>query len=949
MSISTIFPRIRSIVAPTLSLALDRFERLYEDLGWVDMKFDPATGKERGGDAEGGKAQGGETGEFYRRDRVYGWIQGRALESLAAHGRWLSGLRGYRLLGRRDGSGQAYRSESERVAKAASDLYRTLRSRCFKDGEITAAFVMDPQGNSLGPSYPAGSVTLSHLFCLRGMAAYAVQAGLGEEESEAILAALRRAVDAAVAGECIDDQVRFGDRGGESYTLERRGYEGQMIALGACGILYEASGAQEDLDRGLKAISYVRDEHLVLLPRAGAAMVDAFGPGGEPLLEEGRLGTNPGHAIEFAGLVLGFFRRAAAKAGSPEYPREWTDTIESFSRLVVRYHGMCRAPHGGVVRSMDAATGQPIQDFCPWWSSFEAARTFAEMYAVADTDFRREYCLAAAESYLSAIEGAYLGPSAVGVPVQTIGYDGGVLPIIPATPDIDAGYHTGMPLLEAYGIFARHGASSSGNLLFGAAEADIAPRIGARLQGHAARTRPAEGELDRLKARCLVLQSPATQLALISADVLEFSHAWSESVCRALEASFGVAEDAVLLFATHTHTAPPSLALGLVDADPAFLRSLESSVLEAARKALGGLAPGFVRYSSARSDGLGVNRRSKDPLTGKVRMAPNFSGPADSEVPVLWLEDAEGRVRCVLANPAIHPTTLGVSISMISADYPGRLSQALRGALGGVGQGSSAEESGIVVIPIQGACGDVRPAVLDGSGKEFAEGSEADIDRIGQALARSILASREVGRAEAIAEAIAEARPGDRLAYATRRIRFPFAPAPEARELSALLDPGKGASPDGRAGPADKDAGFAAVHENPGILAKASAAWAEKSLGENYDSQGLYIGPGAAEARVSLARLAQGIYLFCIPGEVFSAIGLGLKERASPDRLLIGGYCGGTLGYMPTEEAFSQGGYEVESAYRFYGYPAALSPGTEALLHSVFDEMKSTLEKENSP
>ena len=42
-----LFPRIRNIISPTLSAVLFRFERFYEDFGWVDMKFDPATGEDR--------------------------------------------------------------------------------------------------------------------------------------------------------------------------------------------------------------------------------------------------------------------------------------------------------------------------------------------------------------------------------------------------------------------------------------------------------------------------------------------------------------------------------------------------------------------------------------------------------------------------------------------------------------------------------------------------------------------------------------------------------------------------------------------------------------------------------------------------------------------------------------------------------------------------------------
>jgi hypothetical protein len=67
---------------------------------------------------------------------------------------------------------------------------------------------------------------------------------------------------------------------------------------------------------------------------------------------------------------------------------------------------------------------------------------------------------------------------------------------------------------------------------------------------------------------------------------------------------------------------------------------------------------------------------------------------------------------------------------------------------------------------------------------------------------------------------------------------------------------------------------------------------------------------------------------------------MDLKKSDLPAKLLVCGYSGGTLGYIPSEEAFSQGGYEVESAYRYYGAPAALSPNTETRIHAIFEVLR---------
>jgi hypothetical protein len=48
-------------------------------------------------------------------------------------------------------------------------------------------------------------------------------------------------------------------------------------------------------------------------------------------------------------------------------------------------------------------------------------------------------------------------------------------------------------------------------------------------------------------------------------------------------------------------------------------------------------------------------------------------------------------------------------------------------------------------------------------------------------------------------------------------------------------------------------------------------------------------------------------------GEPFSAIGVRIKEKSPFEHTLVSGYTNGGFGYIPTREAFSQGGYEVET------------------------------------
>lgn len=873
--------------------------------GWIDMKFDPVDGSERDSALP-----------FYRKDRIYGWIQGRALESFTAHLRWGESLAEYKVF------------DMEMAKAAAEKLYRKIMAACFPPGTPvpSASFVMDPAGAAIGKEFGPGATTLTQLFILRGLLAYASYKGF-HEDAERVASALRAAVDGSLRGECFDDQIKFGELGGESYEEARKGYEGQMISLGACELLLAHSREAADAARGLQCVSKVLTDFLLKGNGGQLFIADALGTRGEPFRENGRLAVNPGHSIEFAGLSLQYMRHASAMGidlsmGSPEEADKIAGMKATLEAIAISCDRAGRASHGGIVRSIDAETLEVVNGACPWWSSFEAARTFGELYADSSDDAAKDRCIARVNSYLSCIRDVYLAPSSLGIPVQTVDMEGNVVPIIPATPDIDAGYHTGMPLLDLYEI-----AGAMCSLRCGAAEKRLRPWLGGRLQGHVARTEPASGELDPLRARCLWVESSHCQALLCSADVLEFSTAWAEAFMKKAASRYGIPAHSIFLMATHTHTAPCAIDLGLLNADPLFLDEVESALFGAIEEAKARLEPSVILTGKSLMAGVGVNRRVKDLETGEVAMKPNLEGEIDEEVVCAFVFGEDGGLRSTLFNVSIHPTTLGVAIHDISADYPGLAATSLSEYLGG----------GVVAIPVQGACGDIRPKVLDSSGMEFTEGNPADAKHLGLAVARAVRQTLEdsIARHDSGALRLID---DDCLVVVSRMVELPYAFIPQRDEISRIEE---GARREiARLAKEHRSAdGFAGKHENPGLTAETYLAWARRLRKKDYAPSGRYLGPAGISARFSLCSLGSALLFFSIPGEAFCAIGKQLKRLGHPAATIVCGYCAGTVGYIPTERAFAEGGYEVETAYRYYGNPAPLSPGTEGLIYKLFEEM----------
>jgi mannose/cellobiose epimerase-like protein (N-acyl-D-glucosamine 2-epimerase family) len=189
-----------------------------------------------------------------------------------------------------------------------------------------------------------------------------------------------------------------------------------MILLGACPLLRRI-GRPDAAAFGAGFLAHVLDRHLD--PQSGLL---ANAPGGRA--------ANPGHAIEMIGFA---FEDGTLARG------------ETAQRLVRLLAASFRAGFDGtgIALSVDAATGETLTPLRPWWSLPEAIRAAA----LAHAETGDPEALAVWEAADAAFFAHYWRPG-TGLAIQTRGPDGPV-DHVPATPDLDPGYHTGLSLLAA--------------------------------------------------------------------------------------------------------------------------------------------------------------------------------------------------------------------------------------------------------------------------------------------------------------------------------------------------------------------------------------------------------------------------------------------------------------------------------------------------------------------
>jgi hypothetical protein len=418
----------------------------------------------------------------------------------------------------------------------------------------------------------------------------------------------------------------------------------------------------------------------------------------------------------------------------------------------------------------------------------------------------------------------------------------------------------------------------------GVARVEITPPPGLDLTGFIARENPSTGLRDPLYARALVLDDERRQIALVSCDLLGFASELVADIRARVAVATGIPGPQVMLTATHTHAGPATLFLQDCGApDPGYLQQLEEQVATAVRLAQTRLRPATLNLGwGAATDGV-HNRRVP-------------GGVVDPAVGVLRIEEANssGAALAVVVNFACHPTCLHTDNRRISADYPGAVTAAVEAA------------TGAVCLFLTGAIGDIGP---EGRG-------EASLTRIGRAVAE------EVQRV--LPETTALDAPW--LDTEGEILELPFATLPTRPQLLA----------------AREDLGSAVlVHEGSNRpvearMARAMVGWTERIL-EQIKAGAL---PPTTPAEIHILHLG-AMVIVGVPGELFAELGLAIQAQLAPHPVFVCGFANGDIGYIPTRAAYSQGGYEIEEAYRYYGYPAALAPEAgEQLVAAVVEQVR---------
>ena len=297
-----------------------------------------------------------------------------------------------------------------------------------------------------------------------------------------------------------------------------------------------------------------------------------------------------------------------------------------------------------------------------------------------------------------------------------------------------------------------------------------------------------------------------------------------------------------------------------------------SRAAQAVVKAASDLQPATISIGRARESRVSFNRRLrlKDGSTVMNWTAPDpqiVAGPlgaVDDELIALDIK-SDGASVASLVNFPLHPAIIDYENWLYTADYPGYLAQALEQIKG----------DDLVNLFFNGCCGNVNH--IDYADKDAPRRGFVMAQRVGYMLAATV--------ARALRHSVQiKASPVKVLSEKVSLNRLPISQQEYERAQKVLTD-------------TDDVEYTRGDGLDPEIIATL--------MRRMYEQQN-----EADQVEVMTMRIGE-LAVVGLPGEVFTEFGLQIKKESPAANTLVIWLANDTIGYLPTAEAFDQGGYEV--------------------------------------
>lgn len=382
------------------------------------------------------------------------------------------------------------------------------------------------------------------------------------------------------------------------------------------------------------------------------------------------------------------------------------------------------------------------------------------------------------------------------------------------------------------------------------------------------------GQEGKIRVSAVVIEGNI-KFCLVSCDVLMVGGDILDDVCGSIEADFDIPFENILIAATHTHHAPTTITCHAYSRDEVFCTRMKDSILSAvctATNKLKDVNEAEMYFWLGEESTVGQNSRllMEDGTIywyGPRKDALRPTGPFDPELPVMAFKRIDGGMEALFFNHSTHN---------IGARQSGRRSPGFYG----LAAQELEEELGGTAIFLPGAAGSTHNLALS---------TDEMILRVKNAIKKALSFSRP----RAISSIVSVKR---EIEYRIRK----FDEEKEDKAVSYYCN--KRLS-------------------DPGPTIEVFRRMRQRLL----EHQGK-VGKAWLQA-VALGDIA----LVGVPGEFFTELGLQIKKRSPFRYTYIVELANDYIGYIPDEEAFDLGGYQV-----WTGFHSLVAQGTgEAIVEEA--------------
>jgi hypothetical protein len=412
----------------------------------------------------------------------------------------------------------------------------------------------------------------------------------------------------------------------------------------------------------------------------------------------------------------------------------------------------------------------------------------------------------------------------------------------------------------------------------GVARKIISPPSGIYLIGYGDRTKGNLGVHDELTATALAFDDGLHRAVIVACDLL----AINEHTVARIQAQTG---SNVVICCSHTHSGPITYAgqhSSRKNRD--YIYYLVMQIVNAVKEAQGNLQPARLTWAQGEAD-IAVNRRERKP-DGHIEIGVNPTGPIDRTLSVLQAQTLDGKPIVSLVNFQCHGTVLGPKNLLCSADWIGAMRRTLE------------QESEAPVMYLQGATGDLNP------NHAWGKDDFNDVETIGGKVAEQVL------------KVIPLVTPvsGEAVSFHEEQVWL------------SLEAEAQGPTP-----PPIYRAVLSKMAHVPRFMVDFVLNYRYPWKTHIAARDGFWAVP------VVLTQIRVGdMALFALGAEVFTEIGMGIKQASPTTPTLFASVSSGCIGYLPTASEHGLGGYEVDMSPYFYRMPGRLkADSAERVMEAV--------------